>query len=198
MSYLGEGAQIPYLGRTEIEQATCDLLDECWDGEYPVDVENVCDYLGLSIVPVRDLACEFGVYAYISADFRVIYVEQQGYIEESPRYRFSVAHELGHYVLHQEYFPHMVDNNGCDGWAGFGIYYGYAERQANYFAGCLLAPEDELVWLLNDGYNGSFARNCLSERREALDVVLGRMRRVFGVSSQVIARRMKDVVLGLR
>ena len=93
MGRLDGGAQLPRLGKDEIIQRVEELLDECWDGVFPVDVEAVCDYLGVAIVPVVGLKDEFGVEAFIAADFETIYVDDAEFQEESNRYRFSVAHD---------------------------------------------------------------------------------------------------------
>ncbi len=193
---LGEGRQIPSLCRTEIAREAEELLDECWDGFFPVDVEAVCDYLNIAILPVRGLADDFGVEAFISADFRTIYVDLLEYEHESSRYRFSLAHELGHFVLHKEYYPSKVEN--FEEWLGFarGLDNGYAEYQANYFAANLLAPEDELVRIMNREFGGSFARNCLDKNHMEFRNILYNVRRFFMVSEQVVARRMRDVFPG--
>ena len=96
MTYLGEGSQIPFINKGEIAGRARELLNECWDGVFPVDVEKVCDYLGIAILPVAGLADSFCIDAFISADFKTIYVDAERFGQESYRYRFSVAHELGH------------------------------------------------------------------------------------------------------
>ena len=191
------GGQIPYLGRLEIEQRVNELMEECWDGDFPVDVEKVADYLGIAIVPVEGLMDKIGVDAFISADFRMIYVDGAEYRLGGNRYRFSVAHELGHYVLHREYFSSRVES--FVEWAGLvdDNCYGYVEFQANYFAGCLLAPEDEMVRMLDAEYEGSFVRNYYKMGRGRYMKVLAEMRRWFMVSEQVVTRRMRDTVYGL-
>ena len=191
------GSQVPRIGKMEIVVRVDELLGECWDGVFPVDVENVCDYLGLVIVPVVGLESGFGMDAFIAADFGTIYVDDDEFRAESNRYRFSVAHEIGHFVLHREYFAGRVGS--LEEWSGavVGDDHGYVEYQANYFAGCLLAPEEELVRMLNTKYDGSFAKNYYSVERGRYAKVLAEMRRWFMVSEQVVARRMRDVVYGL-
>ena len=196
MAYSDEGGQIPYLCKAEIAKRAEELLDECWDGAFPINVEAICDYLGVAVVPVKGLVGALGVDAYISADFKTIYVEQQGYEDESYRYRFSLAHELGHLVLHREYFSSRVD--GFEEWKGLvlGKMNGCVEFQANYFAGSLLAPEGELVGVMNKEFDGSFARNCWNKSHGEFRHILYEARRFFMVSEQVLARRMCDVFPG--
>ena len=196
MGRLDGGAQLPRLGKDEIIQRVEELLDECWDGVFPVDVEAVCDYLGVAIVPVVGLQIEFGVEAFIAADFETIYVDNAGFQEENNRYRFSVAHELGHLVLHRDYFSSRVESfdewvslvsGGCN----------YAEFQANYFAGSLLAPEEELAGVLNAKFGGSMARNYWRVGREEFERIMREVRKFFKISEQVVTRRMGEMVYGL-
>ena len=197
MTYLDESRQIPYLGKSEITQKAEGLLDECWDGIFPINIEMICDYLDISIIPIEGLAKTFQVDAFVSSDFRIIYVEQQEFEKESNRYRFSLAHELGHYVLHREYFSSRVED--FEEWRGFsrGITNDYVERQANYFAGSLLAPESALVRVMNSEFDGSFARNVFSRSHGEFRYILRNVQSFFMVSEQVMARRMSDVFLGV-
>ena len=198
MVYLGEDGQIPFISKSEIVERAEELLSECWDGVFPIDVERICDCLGIAILPVTNLSDSFLVDAFISADFKTIYVDAEKYERESYRYRFSVAHELGHYILHREYFSSRVED--YDEWEGlsYGSANHFVEFQANYFAGCLLAPEDELTRVLNKSFGGSFARNYWSTSREKLERIMMGVRRVFRVSEQVVNRRMRDSFYGLQ
>ena len=85
MIYLGKGGQIPYLAKDKITKEVDNLLEECWDGVFPVDVELLCDGLGVSIIPVPKLNRIFYIDAYVSADFRTIYVDEAEFEKESPR-----------------------------------------------------------------------------------------------------------------
>ncbi len=197
MTYLGKGGRIPYLCKEDIAKESENLLEECWDGSFPVDVEAICDDLNIGIMPTAGLSKNVGVDAFISTDFKTIYVDSVEYDKASYRYRFSIAHELGHFVLHKKYCSssasdfnewlkilHSVKNN-------------YAEFQANYFAGSLLVPENELVKFLNDEFDGSFARNYWHAGSAELGEILARVRRHFCVSDIVIARRMRDAFPGV-
>lgn len=188
---------IPRLDRSEIELKTEELLGECWDGKFPIDIEKICDYLKISIVPVAGLSEKFGMDAFIAASFTTIYVDFDEFRAESNRYRFSIAHEIGHFVLHREYFPSRVES--FTEWAGSVIndLCGYVESQANCFAGCLLVPEGEIMRILNAEYEKSFVRNYYKMERSKYVEVLAKMRQWFMVSGQVVARRMRNVVYGL-
>ena len=197
MAYLGEGGKIPYLSKNEIAKKAEEVLEECWDDTFPVDVEAICDDLGIGILPIDGLSRTFRVDAFISSNFKSIYVDSREFERNSHRYRFSVAHELGHYVLHKKYCPENVDD--LKEW--FKIFRrfinNYAEFQANYFAGSLLVPEKELAQVLNEEFDGSFARNYWNASSRELGVILNKVRRHFKVSDQVIVRRMRNAFPGV-
>ena len=62
MSCLDDGLQLPFLSKTEIAERTEGLLDVCWNGIHPVDIEAVCDYCGVAIVPVHGLMDFFMIF----------------------------------------------------------------------------------------------------------------------------------------
>lgn len=197
MVYLGEVAQIPFMNKSEIASKAEGLLNECWDGVFPIDIEKLCDYLKIAILPVAGLADSFRIDAFISTDFKTIYADAEKYRRENHRYRFSVAHELGHYILHREYFSSRVWS--FEEWkdlSGSGVSR-VAEFQANYFAGSLLAPERTLLAMLNAELGGSFARNYFTAGSKELKNMLTSLQKLFNVSKEVVRRRIQDTVYGL-
>lgn len=198
MTYLGEGGQIPYLNKQKIVDWAEEVLEEYYgERRFPVDVEEICDELGISILPISGLAKAKRIDAFISMDFKSIYVDAYEYEKESNRYRFSVAHELGHYFLHRKYYPSNV--NEAEKWIKISqsILNNYAEFQANFFAGSLLVPEEELVRVLDYEFDGSFVRNYWNASSVELTKILAVVRKHFKVSDVVIARRMRDAFPGM-
>lgn len=68
--------------------------------------------LRLDVIPFPDLLKKYSVDAAIVPDFSGIYVDKESYVylEGQPisrfnRLRFSLAHELGHIVMHREMAP---------------------------------------------------------------------------------------------
>lgn len=197
MIYLGKGGKIPYLNKIEIVGKAEEVLEKYGNKKFPVDVEALCDRLGINIFPVPNLAKTFHIDAFISADFKTIYVDDREFESESHRYRFSVAHELGHFVLHRKYYPEGVEN--LEEWLkiSHSIVNNYAEFQANYFAGSLLLPENELISFLNNAFRGSFVKNYYKASPSELGEILLKVRKHFKVSDQVLARRMRDAFPGI-
>lgn len=121
----------------------------------PVDVFTLAELeLKLDIIPFPDLNEKFEVQAALMHDFSGIYVDADSYVvwEKGPRaqqrrLRFSIAHELGHYVLHHE-IAKSLQFRSFDDFARWvkgnhGRQYDL-EQAANEFAGRLLVPVERL------------------------------------------------------
>ena len=121
----------------------------------PVDVFTLTEIeLKLDVIPFDDLFVKYGVDAALIQDLSGIYVDKEAYIiwEQGPvwkqhRLRFSVAHELGHYVLHHD----IAQNQKFEDFDQFfrwirsseGMKFNL-EQTANEFAGRLLVPRNRL------------------------------------------------------
>jgi Zn-dependent peptidase ImmA (M78 family) len=114
------------------------------------------------------------------------------------RLRFSMAHELGHYFLHREVYSNL-SLNSIEDWKEFILNvpepeYEAFECQANEFAGRFLAPYDKL----NSAVAESIERirkggmeHLLSDEDMVLAGISPFLRRIFGVSEQVIEIRVR-------
>ncbi len=120
-------------------------------GEIPVDVESIATFdLGLEIRPITGLKEDADVDALLLGDWKTLIVDQQQYMDDRfiNRLRFSIAHELGHYVLHKAVFE-RIPRSSAEEWIAFmkdmpEKEYGLLEYHANEFAGRLLVPVDDL------------------------------------------------------
>ena len=146
---------IPYRANLEISQLAQDILSEYgYINGNPVDVEAICEnYFKLTLIPMYQLKSLHGVDAYVTSDFRIM-VDQTCFEENSPRYRFSLAHELAHYVLHAEAYKklaisdiqtHLSVQNQLSAEELKKI-----EQQAYRFAGCLLLPDSAFSPLVKE------------------------------------------------
>jgi Zn-dependent peptidase ImmA (M78 family) len=97
---------------------------------YPFKIKEYCEKLGLTIKESSDLSDS----GEIDIEKKIIYINST---ETEARQRFTLAHELGHYIFHQNYKKRSTD-----------YYYNTEERAeeqlCNTFAGVLLMPEDAL------------------------------------------------------
>ena len=81
--------------------------------------------------------------AFTRANSGQLYIMANGNIDNIGRRNFTIAHELGHYFLN-----HLLHSNAfycCnDEVAEESLASDSMEREANYFADCLLMPEDKI------------------------------------------------------
>jgi hypothetical protein len=125
-------------------------------GTLPIDVLTVIEIrLKLDIIPFDRLLKKYSVDAAVVPDFSGIYVDKESYLcleTGRPRwlynrFRFSLAHELGHIVLHRDLAADLRFSSLEDWWRWSRKYEATRfslEQEANEFAGRLLVPADHL------------------------------------------------------
>lgn len=121
------------------------ILEKYWDGTLPVDVTSIAKQIGITFKTNNKLAASESGYIRIDDDSNVICVINESNIET--RQRFTIAHEIGHFVLgHLQgakklYRDTRKELNG-DG--------DFREIEANNFAAQLLMPDIVIDWLINE------------------------------------------------
>jgi len=168
----------------------------------PVDVLTAIEVrLRLDVVPFPDLLWKYSVDAAVIPDFSGIYVDKQSYnflegrpVWEFNRLRFSMAHELGHIVLHRKLVGELKFGTVDDFWSWMRKYdenKGTLEWEANEFAERLLVPIERLKAdfdAFTNEIKGQFPSWWTDiNLREALTVKLGEK---YGVHKDVIACRL--------
>ncbi len=121
------------------------------DRDYPLDVEEIaeCD-LGIEIRLASGVLEEFGSPAQIAPgnEHPIITVDADQYRQGTSFYRYSVAHEIGHYVLHRDWLARVWQMvTSVESWKQVVLSrseedHKWLEAQAEEFASYLLAPED--------------------------------------------------------
>ena len=175
----------------------------CRNAPFPLDIEYLLEKeLGLELIPVSALRQTTRVSAYLKADFSGIVIDAEEYIDErfTNRLRFSLAHEIGHFILHRDIFRaqrinsideyiEQIDELNEENWCGL-------EWQANQFAGFLLVPYHELEHRVDETLREIEKRNLagflLENGEEVSSQVAPFLGRYFGVSAEVIERRLYD------
>lgn len=121
-----------------------DVLDNYWDGEYPVKVSAISRKMG--VTPFK-ATLPFGVSGMIikeqGQDARA-YAEAS---ESEERRRFTLAHELGHYVERVT----VADDNDFAFKDKRSGEYDLHEFYADEFAGALLMPEQPFMSMIREG-----------------------------------------------
>lgn len=74
-------------------------------GLIPIPIEEIVEFkLKVDIVPVPNLQKDFDIEGFTSSDLQNIFVDDYILSERPTRYRFTLAHEVGHIILHKEIF----------------------------------------------------------------------------------------------
>lgn len=133
------------MNRSDIEKAAEKLIEELGINEAPIPVEKIAEHAGCQVKAFDD--DKDGV----SGVFRMqnsVPVIGYNCNQSSVRQRFTIAHELGHFILHHNdpnevYVDHITyplfrDQNSSTGSS-------VVEQQANAFAAALLMPEKMVV-----------------------------------------------------
>jgi hypothetical protein len=140
---------VPYLKDSYIASVADFFLKQNHVISIPVNIEYVIESnYRMDIVPLPSLKMAFDIDGFSTSDFNAICVDQFVYEQRYHRFRFTLAHELGHRVLHQEYlskhkfssiaeWKNVVDQlNPSD--------HSKMEYQSNVFAGQVLVPKEFL------------------------------------------------------
>lgn len=153
---------VPFLHEKQIEAEAQVLLEEYaqehgWQISAPVPVENIIElYLKLGF-GIEDLKALLNVPDVLGAiwfkekEIKVdIHLDPTGNSRLLGRYRFTLAHEAGHWRLHRQYYVEdpnqgkLFDGRGQPAFVCRSSVRPRAERQADMFAGCLLMPREVL------------------------------------------------------
>ena len=167
----------------------------------PVKVLELAEFdLGLELVPVDGLREQLDIEALLMGDLRSILVDRHAFMSPHLEYRlrFSVAHEIGHLILHRDIYGGLQHTTAKE-WFDYisaipDVEYGWVEWQAYEFAGRLLVPPDPLRKAFQTAIQTAQAAgyaDWLAADEAALDYIAARIAPKFGVSAEVIAKRLR-------
>jgi IrrE N-terminal-like domain len=169
--------------------------------ELPVRVLDLAEFdLRLDIVPVNGLREELDIDALLMGDLKSILVDKRAFMSPRLEYRlrFSVAHEIGHLILHRDIYAGVQHATAVE-WFDYisaipEVEYGWVEWQAYEFAGRLLVPPEPLREAFQSAIKTAEAAgysDWLAADETALDYIATRIAPKFGVSAEVIAKRLR-------
>lgn len=98
---------VPFVSEDAIKKKAKTFREKWWDDSIPVKIEEIIDLgLKLEVIPRRGLKQDCDVDALIASNWKSIYVDHDCYMDDRylNRLRFSLAHEMGHFVLHKELY----------------------------------------------------------------------------------------------
>ena len=188
--------EVPHYSYEQIRaQADAFLAKYNSNSAIPIPIEQIAEFeFKLNIIPIPGLQDSMEVCGFISSDFQSINVDQFVMERREKRYRFTLAHELGHLWLHQKIFQKFNFHSIAD-WKSFqkeidAEDYGWIEYQAYAFGGLVLVPRAPLA---------SHRSTCEQLiKKEGLDpttepaqcYVVEMLTRIFNVSREVIEKRL--------
>lgn len=169
--------------------------------ELPVKVLDLAEFdLHLDLVPVNGLREQLDIDALLMGDLKSILVDKRSFMSPRLEYRlhFSVAHEIGHLILHRDIYAGLQHSTAAE-WFDYisaipDVQYGWVEWQAYEFAGRLLVPPSALGEAFQAAIQSARAAgysDWLAADEAALDYIATRIAPKFGVSAEVIAKRLR-------
>ncbi|MBL7789359.1 MAG: ImmA/IrrE family metallo-endopeptidase [Chitinophagales bacterium] len=151
-----------------IEQKTEDLLKKYQLFKAPIDIESLVSEIGISLFGKKLEDNISGVLIIREGKPMISFNENEKKVE---RRRFTIAHELGHFILHSKNQPMFIDRkmyrdiNSTTGEKQW-------EVEANSFAASILMPKaliDEEIKSIQDG---SDCAPVLAKRFRVSDVAM--------------------------
>jgi hypothetical protein len=189
----------PFLPYDKLRQIADEFLAQYHpDGSIPVPIELIVDNdFDLDIVPVPGLEDSIGIASYPTSDLKEIHVDDWVYKRQPQRYRFCLAHELSHLLIHQDIFS-QLSFNSMEGWrvAVCSIpeeEYSWIEHQAYNLAGLILVPAEPLSSKFKEvadraeGAGITLVGASIAVRR----TIESHIAKYFDVSLQVVQKRTK-------
>jgi len=140
-----------YVPPQQLEEAAQGFLREYnATGTLPVPIEEIVEFdLKMNIVPLPNLYRDLGIEGFLSMSRGEISIDQTQFESFETRYRFTLAHEVGHMLLHRDLYE-RIDIRSLEGWMEVlemiepGLISDY-EWQARNLAGRILVPEAPLT-----------------------------------------------------
>lgn len=139
-----------WLTYDQIREEAEAFLDEYYpDRSTPIPIESIVEFdLSMDVIPIPGLKADLGVDAFLTNNLEWIYCDEWVISFAPARFRFSLAHEIGHWWMHDELykaseiksvadFKRLLESIDADDYRLF-------ESQANNFAGLILAPKAAL------------------------------------------------------
>jgi Zn-dependent peptidase ImmA (M78 family) len=186
--------KVPKIGLEDVKKAAEKFLVKYHPSlNLPIPIEDIVELkMGIGLSAVNGIKQLLDIDAFINRNFTEIFVDSFSFDKHIPRTRFSIAHEIGHLVLHREWYetigPSSIEEyfdftNGLDEEP-----YKYIERQASTFAGLILVPRSKLIKLFIERL-GKLPRE---EDPELLKGIIQDLPAIFNVSETPILWRLQD------
>lgn len=172
----------------------------------PIPIEEILDLkLGINIIPVPGLFNLHNIDAFLSSDLNGLYIDHDHLEYRYSRARYSLAHEVGHLMLHRDYLSQLKIDS-LEMWKkivlGKGTGHAMMETQANMFASFLLMPLHHLDIEFKKVKAELQADPFFNQAKFLLDdltlapFVAGKIGRIFDVSEEAAQYRLINWING--
>lgn len=163
----------------------------------PVPIEAIVEFgLDINIIPLPGLHGDHGIDGFLSTDMTEISVDSYVFESRPARYRFTLAHESAHLVLHGDILKEVAPSSIPD-WKRFVRELPERDRewlewQAYAFAGLVLVPRDPLAGAFREAVRradevGIDLKAAPDVARQYVATSIGRL---FEVSTAVVDKRL--------
>lgn len=158
----------------------------------PIPIEEIAEKrLGIKIFEEMDLKRNYDVDGVLISNLTSIFIDFDLYMNFENRARFTIAHEVGHCILHGEIFK-KLNINSVEALNNLAAKitdeeYGWLEYQAYSFASQVLVPKS----LLFETLKKRLGRVPSLETPEVLSTIIQDLPSIFQVSDAVILRRLQ-------
>lgn len=156
---------------TKAEEAARSTLQDNFIFQAPIPVEELVEYEGLGLIRTRFDDGEIA--GVINLETKYLLVSST---DSETRQRFTIAHELGHWMLHKE---QMKENKNLAVLyrKPLGREEDSLEQEANCFAANLLVPED----MLKEALHRNLDEVSLASHFKVSRAVIGFRRKFLGI-----------------
>lgn len=129
--------KIPFLTYSDIGQKVEAFFNEYHPSiEIPIPIEEIIELkIGLNIFPFPRLFKDHALNGFLSRDLSTINVDDYQYEQLNEKYRFTIAHELGHYILHKSFYENLP----------------LFEEVNDYIKWRLSIPREDITWFETHG-----------------------------------------------
>ena len=100
---------IPFYSYTDIQERCETILNQYHPSfSLPIPIDKIIELkLKINVYPFPNLYRTHRLNGGLSGDRSIIWVDEYQYDTYYEKFRFTIAHELGHYFLHQELFEQL-------------------------------------------------------------------------------------------
>lgn len=158
----------------------------------PIPIEQIAEKkLKMKIFEEIDLKKNYDVDGFLASDLKTIFIDFNIYTGFENRSRFTIAHEIGHFILHSEIFQ-KLNINSVETLNNISANisdedYRWLEYQAYSFASQVLVPKNSII----NEIRKRIGKIPKLETPEVLATIAQDLLDVFKVSGEVILRRLQ-------